>query len=149
MNYQFLKNFPKLATSCPPKHYTAENKEAYRWVHNDITNENNFKPRYYLMPPRQLNNIKEIKDKAERDHQLCLALGLSLFRTEEEAKKSFNYLKKIFKKKIFKIFGTHLAHACLIKEDGVNSTVDKKGHFTHHPVSVDHYPSKFVITSQL
>ena len=60
MDYQFLEDFKKLSVKCPPINYKAKNMTVYRWVFDDINDENNFKPRWYILPDVELEKIEQL-----------------------------------------------------------------------------------------
>lgn len=148
MPFYFLEDFPELKASCPPSNYAPQNRLAYRWVHQDINDSKNFTPRYYLAPRRDLEKIESLPLE-ERKQKMCDMLALSMFETEEKAKHRFNTLRKFIGRKIFQHLGTHIAQGCLKEKDGVCGPIDTVGHFEHHPISIDSYPSKFTILSKL
>ena len=125
--FKYQPYFEKLNTPCPPQHYRAENKEAFRWIFDKIKEEDNFKPVFFKNP-------KRFNEKS--DEERCMAMGLSFFETLEKAEHRFLQLKKRLGQEAYKILGTQIAYGQLLEEDGVNSPTDLNGHFTHHP-SVD------------
>jgi hypothetical protein len=49
MDFQFLEDFKKLSIICPPAQYRQKKMTAYRWVFDEITDQNNFTPRWYIL----------------------------------------------------------------------------------------------------
>jgi hypothetical protein len=139
MDFQFAEDFKKLTVQCPPSHYKPHNRIAYRWVFDDINDPENFKPVYYKDPIRALKFSDEIK---------CQSLALSLFASEEQAKDRFSELKETIQN-AYKQLGTMVAESTINEKDGVNSDIDRRGHFSHHPVSEHQYEKRFVIISKL
>lgn len=139
MDFQFAEDFKKLTIQCPPSLYKPQNRLAYRWVFDDINDLENFKPVYYKDPIRALRFSDETK---------CQSLALSFFGTEEQAKSRFDELKETIHN-AYKQLGTMVAESTINEQDGVNSEVDKRGHFSHHPVRNHQYEKRFVIISKL
>jgi hypothetical protein len=139
MDFKFAEDFKKLTIQCPPSHYKPQNRRAYRWVFDDITDPENFKPLYYKDPIRALKFTDEAK---------CQSLALSFFVSEEQAKERFFELKETIRN-AYKQLGTKVAESNINEQDGVNSEPDKRGHFSHHPVVGHEYDQRFVIISKL
>jgi hypothetical protein len=74
MNYQFLEDFKKLSVKCPPESYQPKSMQVFRWVFEDLKDERNFKPRYFLAPKsewKKINAIAEtdgVNDEPEKDN---------------------------------------------------------------------------------
>ena len=122
--FKYQTYFENLNVPCPPKHYIADDKEAFRWIFDAPIGEDNFVPVYFKNPKR----FNEKSDEAR-----CMALGLSFFETLETAEQRFLQLKKRLGEEAYKTLGTHIAKGQLQAEDGVNSPPQINGHFTHHP----------------
>lgn len=120
--YYFDKNN---LTNCPPETYKAIDNNAYRYVFDDIENENNFKP-VYLINPLRINSMEDMKLK-------CQGFGLSLYGRLEEAKKNYKSLIKR-NKNFHKIVGNKIAEIQLRNTDGIGSEIDANTntHFTFH-----------------
>jgi hypothetical protein len=149
MDYQFLEDFKKLSIQCPPNHYKPRNMNVYRWVFDEISDENNFKPRWYILPDIELEKTDQIKDFVKRDTKICAMLSLSMFETEEDAKNRFDYFLDTQGRKSYKRFGTHISKGEITEDDGVNEEPNNIGHFNHHPVNGRKYEKTFVIISKL
>ncbi len=140
MNFQFLEDYKKLSIACPPKHYKAKNVLAFRWVFDDISDERNFQPVFYRNPPKYLGANNKEK---------CDGLALSFFVGEKEAKDRFYVLQNSIGNRIYKVLGTQIAQGMITKQDGVNGSPDKVGHFNHHPVVGHDYGNRFEIIAKL
>jgi hypothetical protein len=138
--FKYQTYFEKLSTLCPPKNYIAENKIAFRWIFDDIKNDENFKPVYFKNP-------KRFNEKS--DEERCIAMGLSFFETLETAEHRFLKLKKRLGQEAYKILGCQIAKGQIMEEDGVNSPADMNGHFTHHPSINFTYFEKIIIVKSL
>ena len=149
MDYQFLENFKKLSIKCPPEHYTSKRMTVYRWVFDTIGDDNNFKPRWYILPDVELEKIEQMEDALKRDTKKCGMLALSMFATEEDAKERFAYFLSTQGKKSYKRFGTHISKGDITEKDGVNEAPNEIGHFNHHPVAGHGYEKRFIIISKL
>jgi hypothetical protein len=114
-----------LFDSCPPKEYEEHKQAAFRWVHEDLSNDNNFKPLAYQNP--------QLVNKWISDELRCKAHGLSFFNTFEGAKEKF--MQETIKRPNFpKRIGNSIATVQLDKHDGVCSKPETLnfGHFTFH-----------------
>lgn len=124
MQFKYQKAYNQLSGLCPPKDCLNKDIESYRWVFDDIKNDENFKPLAKKDPARVLS-------MSERDS--CKAHSLSMFNTKEAAMKRFAFFKDgLMQDKAYELLGTKLAKGNITKDHGVNSNVDKKGHFSHH-----------------
>ena len=118
-------------TECPPKTYHPINSDAYRYIFEDLSNENNFKP-VYLITPQRLNDEKDLERQ-------CQGFGLSLYFELEGAENQYAALLKR-NKNFHKIVGNKIALIKLTMTDGVASESNNHGnsHFTFHEyISVD------------
>jgi len=151
MDYFFLDDFKKLTVTCPPRHYKPfiEDKMVFRWIFDNLNNENNFKPRFYLVPKKELEKINNIKNPTQRDTRICSMLALSMFVTEKQAYERFKDIEDDMGDKIFDRLGTKIASGIITKNDGVNGDFDDFGHFNHHPVKNNNYSQRFQIISNL
>ena len=125
--FKYQTYFEKLTSLCPPSHYIAQNKEAFRWIFENIADEDNFKPVFFKNPKRFNEKL---------DEERCMAMGLSFFDTLENSERRFVTLKKRLGDEAYKVLGSQIAQGYLQETDGVNSPTDNNGHFTHHP-SID------------
>lgn len=138
--YKYQTYFEKLTTICPPTNYSAQNKEAFRWIIDNLNNEDNFKPVYFKNP-------KRFNEKS--DEERCMAMGLSFFETLETAERRFLQLKKRLGQEAYKILGSQIAQGHIEEKDGVNSATDFNGHFTHHPTIDFNYFEKITLVKSL
>jgi hypothetical protein len=118
----FLDQYP----NCPSEEYKEEDITLYRWVHEDISHENNFKPIRFLNPMRALDS-NDIE---------CISYGLSFFESHQTAKLKYSVIYNRYRnskqKEDFKIEkGTHIAEIVIKEEDGICSN-NKNGHFTFY-----------------
>ena len=119
--YQFyLDNI----SDCPPENYSALNKPAFRWLHEDIDNANNFTPVLLLSPKRALN-MNHINR--------CKGYGLSLFDTSNGAIDRYRELIDS-KPNLADTLGNSLGEITLTFHDGIGSEpeTNNNGHFTFH-----------------
>lgn len=149
LKYQsYLENFP----NCPPDNFRPVDRDAFRWVHKEII-ENDFLP---------LNLIKEPPQrKLDDSDYMCLGFGLSLFDSLRNAKDRFLGLYYSFKTTSRTIFledkGDHIAFLKITKDDGIADLPNHDGHFTFyvfenvsladkilslHPIFESHVPDK-------
>jgi hypothetical protein len=123
MTYKYnlhLQNIP----DCPPESYSEINKSAFRWLHEDVENDNNFRPVLLLSPKRALN-LNHLNK--------CKGYGLSFFDTAKGA--IDRYLELIASKpNLIEAFGNSLGEIALTIQDGVGSEpeTNNNGHFTFH-----------------
>jgi hypothetical protein len=116
----YLENIP----DCPPENYSEINKSAFRWLHEEIDNDNNFKP-VLLQSPKRALNMNHLNK--------CKGYGLSLFNTANGAIE--RYLDIIASKpNLIETFGNSLGEISLTNKDGVGSEpeTNNNGHFTFH-----------------
>ncbi len=92
-------------------------------------------------------NPKRFNEKS--DEERCMSMGLSFFDSLETAEQRFGQLKKRLGQEAYKVLGSQIAQGQIQKDDGVNSPVDKNGHFTHHPTMGFKYFEKIIIVKQL
>lgn len=151
MDFQFLEDFKKLSVKCPPDNYKTKNMPVFRWVFDDIADERNFKPRYFLVPQTDLENLEKISDNELKDTKKCAMFSLSFFDSEQAAKERFDFFLENKKtgKKVYERFGTNIAKCCIVESDGLNEEPNDIGHFNHHPVKNHQYENRFTIISKL
>lgn len=149
MDFEFLENFNKLSVVCPPNSYKPKNIPVFRWVFDAITDEKNFKPRYFLVPQTELEKLEKIPDNKDRDSKKCDMFALSFFESEQAARDRFDFFLNNNGKTIYKRFGTQIATCDITAKDGLNEEPNKVGHFNHHPVNNHKYESRFTIISRL
>jgi hypothetical protein len=138
--FKYQTYFEELKILCPPSNYIAQNKEAFRWMYENISDADNFKPAYFKNP-------KRFNEKS--DEEQCMAMGLSFFDTLYAAERRFLQLKKRLGEEAYKVLGSQIAKGQIQEEDGVNSSVDVNGHFRHHPSINFKYFDNNVIVKQL
>lgn len=123
MIFKFQNEFDALSEPCPPQDCIDKDIEAYRWIFDSLEDEENFKPLAKKNPARVLS-------MEEKDN--CKAHSLSMFDSREAAKSRFRFFREgLMNDKAFKLLGTKIAKGNIKKEHGVNSSVDKRGHFSH------------------
>jgi len=121
-----------------------------------------FKYEEYLQEVREIHEIAcpvedaenrhiELKRKKirifPRGHRLnCIYHSLSLFISEEDAKKKFNSFSKNIRKSIGY---THLAQSKIIENDGECTDTDDMGHFSFFEYKDVNLKDKFKIISTL
>lgn len=114
---------------CPTNDYYEISKNAFRWVHESIC-ENDFLPVNIISDPPQ--RILDYNDK------MCIGYGLSLFDTLENASLKYQKLYKNKREHIRELFkmdiGTSIAMLELNENDGIaNEPIEQNfGHFTFH-----------------
>jgi hypothetical protein len=142
MEFLYKDKFTELnLTDCPPKYYEPkEMEEVFRWVFDEIGDERNFIAQIEKQPKRFLAKDNKMK---------CAALALSMFDSLENALSYFGFLKKIMKEDPYLVLGTKVAAGKIGMEDGVNGTIDTKGHFNHHPIKEHNYDKRFQIIQSL
>ncbi len=138
--FKYQTYFEELKTLCPPSNYTAQNKNAFRWIFDDVNDENNFKPVFFKNPKR----FNEKSDEAQ-----CMAMGLSFFDSLETAERRFLHLKKRLGEEVSKVLGSQITQGQIQEEDGVSNASDINGHFTHHPSIYFKYFENNSIVKQL
>ena len=149
MDYQFLEDFKKLSVKCPPESYKPKSMQVFRWVFDDMADDRNFKPRYFLVPRTELEDLEKIPDTKSKDIKKCAMFALSFFDSEQAAKDRFDYFLNKSGKKIYKRFGTQVAKCDITENDGLNEEPNDIGHFNHHPVKNHDYENRFTIISKL
>lgn len=141
MKYRFQEDYDKLNSPCPPMYYQSKLiSPVFRWVFDDLEDERNFLPQYHRKPQRFIN--KEDVDK-------CKSMALSLFDNFNGALKRYEELKTFMGDNISKVLGTQLAQGSIEEDDGVNSEIERLGHFSHHSSESVEYVEKFVIIQKL
>ncbi len=137
--FKYQTYLEKLQFPCPPQSYTQQNRKAFRWVF-EADNEENFKPAYFKNPKRFNEKL---------DEERCMAMGLSFFDNVKNSEERFLQLKKRLGQEAYKILGTQIAEGQIVEQDGVNSQIDSKGHFTHHPSIDFQYSNNMAIVKYL
>jgi hypothetical protein len=142
MKFQYQSEFDSLELKeCPPNNYKAQNiEQVFRWVFDDMDDSRNFQPQYHKNPKRFWGKTPEM---------ICSSLALSMFDSAENAEIRFYELRELLQQKVYGILGTKIAVGKLTKQDGLNSKLDEKGHFNHHPVVEGAYNQRFKIIKNL
>lgn len=114
MNLKYKKIIEEF--KCELSSFTEQERNAFRWVFEDINNTKNFLPPYILPNNRKKNS--------------CKGYSLSFFTSQIAAK---NRLLEITRDKenLFKKLGNHIAVGKLDKTDGVSDSENSMGHFDH------------------
>jgi hypothetical protein len=106
--------------NCPPSTFQIPKCVGYRFVY--LTNpDKSFLPPCIKAPARRL--------KTSNEEKKCSAFALSFFDSESAARQSFDYLKSLYRSKIYLIIGTHLAKGNLDSSHGIVTPTDAHGHF--------------------
>src|SRR4051794_28790410 len=93
--------------NCPPNIATPCRKIAFRFVHTNFEDSRNF------LCPAKINPQRQFDARSK-----CDALSLSLFSSEENAKKFYEKLRRS-NRNIGKTLGTCLALVCISDVDGL------------------------------
>ncbi|WP_286827932.1 hypothetical protein [Maribacter sp. UBA4516] len=126
--------------NCPNSEYFSfGEKEAFRFVFEDINHPNNFSPPAKIKPARYLS-------KSEREK--CDGLGLSLYANKNGARNKFNELITTFKN-FKKIIGTHIAIGTITDDDGHITPEDEITHFDLYEYTSSTIETKFNIIEEL
>lgn len=118
------------AIGCNLSGFSPRDRQAWRWVFDDILHPNNFAPRYQIGPPR-----------AQDD---CRGWGLSFFDNKESAKRRLMEIDQ-YRRRLHKKLGTHVASGELNKSDGISDDAHENGHFTHFEYKNVVLSSKFTV----
>jgi hypothetical protein len=120
-NYEFkYSNSISKIIDCPPFSYSEITQLAYRFIHGNQLPKS-FLPNRLLQPNRPLGSASVE----------CMAWGLSMFSTKENAVQKYQRLLKS-NPHFGKLAGESLATIDLKDTEGVASDEDKFGHFTYH-----------------
>ena len=107
-NFKYQEIMDSLAVDCPSDEFFQKETIAYRWVFDDMEDEQNFLPQYFKNPPRFQKSPPEI---------VCQAVGLSFFSTEENANQRFQVLTRRMAEKVKYKIGKNIAEGILKKEE--------------------------------
>lgn len=141
MRFKYQQDYDKLTQTCPPADHLAQTIDpVYRWVFDSIEDERNFKSQFHKNPKRFL-------DKG--DLTKCSALGLSMFNSLAGSVQRFNELKDVMGDTIYQTLGTKVAQGKISLTDGVNSKIERLGHFNHHPSTTVKFNTIFTIKDEL
>ncbi len=129
-----------LTVPCPPEDFEERETVAYRWVFETIADELNFVPQY-LKNPRRF--------KLKEDRIKCIALGLSFFDSEKNARWRFEDLKKTLPEDVWHRMEKNIASGTLKPDFGVHNEPNHEGHFTFYPFEQIDLKQHFIITASL
>ncbi len=134
-----FKDLLEKVEKCPPDNYKNLECEAFRWVFDDIENEDNFKPQG-IKNPKRLNT---------NNANYCAILALSFFNSEKKARSRFEMLLEQMGENAKKALGTKIAKGYLDLDDGIGEDANSSGHFNYHPKKDYNFTEKFEIISIL
>lgn len=140
MIFKYQTELDRLSVKCPPETCQPIKVSAFRWVFDDMSDARNFLPVYFQNPQRFFG---------KREAEKCLAMGLSMFDSLENAETRFQVMFDNIGKAAYMRFGTKIATAELTESDGVCSLPDANGHFTNYPLENHDYKTRFVPVQQL
>jgi hypothetical protein len=140
-NHKYIKDINKLDCVCfPDKKFQSMNVDAFRWVHSDSNNPNNFSPVFKITPSR-IGGYEACEEK-------CVGFGLSLFISLNKAEKKLtNMLRR--KPKLAKQLGDSIAEGNIDESDGLVNKPNSIGHFTLHENVNCNLKPKFVTVKQI
>lgn len=123
---------------CPPSECIQSFLLACRFIFNDLSHPNNFKP-VGLIHPQRLNDFKE-------DVKKCQSLGLSMFADLEKARMHFEHLQLKTAGKFSKTVGSCVAILNLVETDGVFSDPNERSdsHFTFHEFEIAELTNRII-----
>ncbi len=137
--FRYREQMERLSIPCPPEDFAPRETVAFRWVFEEMGDEQNFVPQYFKNPDR----FNEKEDKLK-----CQALGLSLFDSAVHAIKQFAVLRKYLREDVLNL-GTHLAKGAVQLGFGLSDLPNHKGHFTLYPFANIELKEHFEIVSTL
>lgn len=109
--------------NCPPSRYKEIEKEhAFRFVH-EVDDPNSFVPQYVKKPSRIVPGD---------DKRNCDGYALSLFNSQQEAKKRYRALLRRVGKRFSNDAGRKIAVCRIQTNDGKCSPIGGSGHFELH-----------------
>lgn len=89
----------QLTVPCPPDDFKRRETIAFRWVFEDMGDEMNFLPQFFKDRGRFI---------LKPDTEKCIAMGLSMFDSKQNAQSQFDLLRRRFKQDI-RWMGTHIS----------------------------------------
>ena len=104
-----------------------------------MDDERNFVPQYFKKPARFY---------LKSDSEKCTSIGLSLFDSEENAKRQFEELSKRFRHEAY-FMGQKVAKSTLLPDFGLTDKPNRQGHFTLHPFEEVALKNHFSIVASL
>ena len=111
----------KAIPDCPPNTFESLEREAFRFVFEEVSDPKN------SLPPA-LKNPKRFLSKS--DAKQCAAHALSFYSTERAAREKFSYFNKAG---FLRSIGDRIAKWTLKDEDGISCEANHEGHFDLHP----------------
>ena len=126
---------------CPPSAAVPCEREAFRFVHEDVLDTRNFNPVAKINPRRILQGSKP--------HAKCIAFALSFYASKEQAITAFKTM--LARHQNFRnTVGDQLATGQLSRSDGVALGVSNDGHFSFFEfASVDFSTGRFNVIERL
>jgi hypothetical protein len=140
LKYQDLINEQKTDDECPCSNCFPATGEAFRWVLNPIEHPWNFLPNKLYSE----HQSRPIRINSEVDLHKCSDCALSMFTSEDKARKKFQGIPSPMRETLGY---THLAHGD-IENAGLRSKA-KAGHFNLFEYEGIELRSKFVIVDEL
>lgn len=136
MPYKYAAEL-NLIENCPPADAISCERESYRFVHENIADERNFKCIC------KLNSARKLKA-----HEQCSGFGLSMFVSKEKAIERYKQLA-FSNKNIGKTLGARLAQGTIKPNDGLVSKPNGMGHFDLWEVDGADFVTSFQIVADL
>ena len=110
----------KELTNCPFSHCSEITIPAYRWTYEVISDDRNF------IPKMVLDGNAPIRRNSNTDEFRCSCCGLSMFISEESARKKFNGIP--LRNRVLLGY-SHLAKGLLTPSIGLSGKHNSEGHF--------------------
>jgi hypothetical protein len=116
--FKYQSQIDEFKGKCDLAHYKEhEARKSFRWVYDTITDPRNFLPVYQRF--------------SDRPRSSCAGWALSMFETQDQAKRRLEKLTKDKPKAYLKL-GTHTAVGVLKRADGQSEpATEGTGHFNH------------------
>lgn len=121
--YKYLMEEYGIEETCPFVECLSDEKKCSQWVVEDINSEKNFLPKIIKHSVKKIPLPPSINSSETK----CMACGLSMYNTPNEAKVAFNGLNPVIQKKLGY---THIAEGTINEFTGVYSSHTDNGHFT-------------------
>lgn len=129
-----LNRFP----NCPPDNATPCDRQAFRFVHSELSDIRNFLPVAKLTPQRRL-----------RPDMRCVSLALSFWATKDQAVAAHRSFREQFQN-FEETAGGYLASGVLRHEDGRAGPDRRDGHFSFFESSTANFgPDRFSVVQEL
>lgn len=131
--YKFMPplKYQEKIRDCNLEGFSERERIAYRWVSENISDQNNFIPRALHRMPTH-----------------CTDWALSFFVTAEQAKTRLNTLCN-GRPLIYKALGTHIGKGILEHQDGISDNENELGHFNHFEYEGIDLTPKFQIVEKV